>query len=197
MYATHKGQFATDKTLKKPNFKDAIEQIEAAQNGEDSAPTEVRTLCDQTEILNSRLFRAQIPAVVDTTLDTTVDTTFDRTVDTTLDRTVDESKLDETADADNNTDDGHDANESDEEATNPSVLEAPKSEDASESAENDDDRQQGSDKNISRSGRVIKRTKYLHDEFEESPVLTKKKRPSENPAIRPRRDDEHDCKRFF
>lgn len=154
-------------------------------------------ICYQTEISNSRSFRAQISAVVDTTLDTTVDTTLDRTVDTTFDRTVDESKLDETADADNTTDEGNDANESDEEATNASVLEAAKSEDASESAENDDDRQQGSDKNISRSGRVIKRTKYLHDEFEESPVVTKKKRPSENPTIRPRRDDEHDCKCCF
>lgn len=40
------------------------------------------------------------------------------------------------------------------------------------------------DKNISRSGRVIKRTKYLLDEIEESPVVppVKRKRPLESPA---------------
>lgn len=40
------------------------------------------------------------------------------------------------------------------------------------------------DKNISRSGRVIKRTKYLLDEFEESPVgqTIKRKRPLDSPA---------------
>lgn len=38
------------------------------------------------------------------------------------------------------------------------------------------------DKNKSRSGRVIKRTRYLHDEFEETPpVQIKRKRPSEGP----------------
>lgn len=38
------------------------------------------------------------------------------------------------------------------------------------------------DKNKSRSGRLIKRTRYLHDEFEETPpVQIKRKRPSEGP----------------
>lgn len=41
----------------------------------------------------------------------------------------------------------------------------------------------GEDKNKSRSGRVIKRTKYLHDEFEEvPPVQVKRKRLSEGQA---------------
>lgn len=40
------------------------------------------------------------------------------------------------------------------------------------------------DKNISRSGRVIKRTKYLLDEFEESPAgqTIKRKRPLDSPS---------------
>lgn len=40
-YSRTKSQFATDKHLKKPAFKKAIDQIEAALNGDDSAPTEV------------------------------------------------------------------------------------------------------------------------------------------------------------
>lgn len=41
LYTNTKAQFATDKNLKKPNFKDAIDQIEAALLGNDPAPTEV------------------------------------------------------------------------------------------------------------------------------------------------------------
>lgn len=41
-YTSTKAQFATDKNLKKQNFKEAIDQIEAALRGEDSAPTEVK-----------------------------------------------------------------------------------------------------------------------------------------------------------
>lgn len=40
-YTSTKAQFATDKNLKKQNFKEAIDQIEAALRGEDPAPTEV------------------------------------------------------------------------------------------------------------------------------------------------------------
>lgn len=40
-YTNTKAQFATDKNLKKQNFKDAIDQIEAALHGEDPAPVEV------------------------------------------------------------------------------------------------------------------------------------------------------------
>lgn len=41
LYTDKKAQYATDKNLKKQNFKVAIDQIEAALNGEDVAPTEV------------------------------------------------------------------------------------------------------------------------------------------------------------
>lgn len=40
-YTSTKAQFATDKNLKKQNFKEAIDQIEAALRGDDPAPTEV------------------------------------------------------------------------------------------------------------------------------------------------------------
>lgn len=43
LYSNTKAQFATDKNLKKQNFKDAIDQIEAALRGEDPAPREVYT----------------------------------------------------------------------------------------------------------------------------------------------------------
>ncbi|XP_018802848.1 PREDICTED: PC4 and SFRS1-interacting protein [Bactrocera latifrons] len=40
-YAESKEKFATDKNLKRSNFREAIEQIEAALNGEDSAPIDL------------------------------------------------------------------------------------------------------------------------------------------------------------
>ncbi|XP_017491051.1 PREDICTED: PC4 and SFRS1-interacting protein [Rhagoletis zephyria] len=57
LYAESKEKFATDKNLKRSNFREAIEQIEAALNGEDSAPIDLpgaaalgdETLDDGTE----------------------------------------------------------------------------------------------------------------------------------------------------
>ncbi|XP_055371262.1 hepatoma-derived growth factor-like [Condylostylus longicornis] len=43
-YTESKEKFATDKNLKRANFREAIEQIEAALNGEDSAPIKVDNL---------------------------------------------------------------------------------------------------------------------------------------------------------
>lgn len=38
MYANTKAKFATNGNMKKSNFKEAIDQIEAALNGQDPAP---------------------------------------------------------------------------------------------------------------------------------------------------------------
>lgn len=43
-YVDTKAQYATDKNLKKANFKEAIDQIEKALSGEDPAPTEVMSM---------------------------------------------------------------------------------------------------------------------------------------------------------
>lgn len=114
----------------------------------------------------------QVPADADTTLDKTVDTD------------ANESKSEETAENgfEQSVDDGLDATDDD-----PSK--------ANETLENDEERQQSTnDKSMSRSGRVIKRTKYLHDEIEDSPSAPKKKRLSENSVTRTKRGDESDGK---
>lgn len=40
-YTNNKAKYANDKCMKRLHFKEAIEQIEAAMNGEDSAPLDV------------------------------------------------------------------------------------------------------------------------------------------------------------
>ncbi|XP_065371410.1 PC4 and SFRS1-interacting protein [Calliphora vicina] len=43
-YTENKEKFATDKNMKRNNFREAIDQIEAASNGEDSAPIDLPTV---------------------------------------------------------------------------------------------------------------------------------------------------------
>lgn len=43
-YEEKKKQFATDKNLKKQNFREALDQIEAAFRGEDSAPLDYEVI---------------------------------------------------------------------------------------------------------------------------------------------------------
>lgn len=40
-YLDNKGKYANEKCLKRPNFKVAVDQIEAALNGDDSSPIDV------------------------------------------------------------------------------------------------------------------------------------------------------------
>ncbi|XP_073816575.1 JIL-1 anchoring and stabilizing protein isoform X1 [Musca autumnalis] len=81
-YKENKEKFATEKNMKRNNFREAMEQIEAALNGEDSAPID-------------------LPAVVpsgggDTTIDTSqLENTIDESAvnDTTVGGTVDDSQM--------------------------------------------------------------------------------------------------------
>lgn len=143
----------------------------------------------------------QLPSNVDTTLETTLDQTSN-----TIDTNADDSKLDDTAcetngeeDNDDDIDDGIDNSEietspiADHTETlvstaKPETLQvvdgngsAPLTPAAAPGVKAEN---KGDDKNISRSGRVIKRTKYLLDEIEESPVgpTIKRKRPLDSPA---------------
>uniref|UniRef100_A0A1I8P5B0 PWWP domain-containing protein n=1 Tax=Stomoxys calcitrans TaxID=35570 RepID=A0A1I8P5B0_STOCA len=74
-YKENKEKLATDKNMKRSNFREAMEQIEAALNGEDSAPID-------------------LPAVVAGGADTTIDTSQ---LDIKLDSTMDESALNATS----------------------------------------------------------------------------------------------------
>lgn len=108
--------------------------------------------------------------------------------------------MEQTIDTDlNETADGFEAAEDVNETTNietdidQSTLDASKS--SEPSTENDENGQQANDKSISRSGRVIKKTKYLHDEFGDSPIVTKKKRPSDASITKMKKEDENDEER--
>lgn len=46
VYLENKSKYANDKCLKKPNFKVAVDQIEAAIRGEDSSPLDVSQIFD-------------------------------------------------------------------------------------------------------------------------------------------------------
>lgn len=155
--------------MKRRDFKAAIDQIEAALNGEDAAPTEIEPAIDG---------------------DTTVDEANETTVND------DDSQLDETFDQSYGFDESEakgDASQSDAENIDKSKVDIDNEEQqqqqqqissrSTSTATNDE-------KNTSRSGRVIKRTKYLHDEFEEAPVIPKKKPVIEKPASKAKKSDE-------
>lgn len=46
-YVENKEKFTTDKNMKRNNFREAIDQIEAASNGEDSAPIDLPTVASE------------------------------------------------------------------------------------------------------------------------------------------------------
>lgn len=146
------------------------------------------------------MINLQLPSTVDSTFETTLDQTSN-TIDT-----ADESKLDDTAidtngeDDTEDIDDGIDTNDNSEYDANTtttemtdSLVKAIKSDTLQSVDDNGSTPRtpsitktyiKGDDKNISRSGRVIKPTKYLHDELEESPIgqPIKRKRPNDSPA---------------
>lgn len=137
-------------------------------------------------------------------MDTTFETTLDQTSNT-IDTTAEDSKLDDTACETNGEEDNDDIDDGIDNTeieaspiadhteplvttTKPDTLQAvddngsaPLAPAPAPGVKADN---KGDDKNISRSGRVIKRTKYLLDEIEESPVgpAIKRKRPLDSPA---------------
>lgn len=158
-------------------------------------------------------FRINYDLQLPSNVDTTFETNFDQTSNT-IDTNADESKMDDTAnetngddDDNDDIDDGIDISEVDANSTvdqtepsklvkiakpetlqklddNGSAPRAPAPTASTPAAAVKAAENKSEDKNISRSGRVIKRTKYLLDELEESPTgqTMKRKRPLDSPA---------------
>lgn len=164
-YKDNKEKFATDKNMKRNNFREAMEQIEAALNGEDSAPID-------------------LPAVVSGGGAGVADSTADASqLESQFDNTVDESAVNDT-----NIDGVDDSQmEVDEEggaepvanvkeeatavATEKSIKKDPEAPTVPESEV------------VSRSGRKIKLKRYIDDDGDTGPIAhapaPKKKVPSE------------------
>lgn len=75
-YVENKEKFATDKNMKRNNFREAIDQIEAASNGEDSAPIDLPTVAPEVTDISQ----------ADEALESTMD-------ESAINNTVDESQL--------------------------------------------------------------------------------------------------------
>lgn len=210
-YVQAKKQFATDKNLKRQNFKEAMDQIEAALRGEDSAPLELDMIADSTNttIDNSTL--------ENTTLDDTTHTANDSdSVSAVLDdpQIGDEPMTEEPAAESTKIEPLPSKDTIPLEVSTPAIVvnrlatTPPLPQTTAIPAEltppptaittpittkdtpvppvaikSDTPKPADGGDVKSRSGRVIKRSKYLNDEFEEPPAITpKRKRPSETPV---------------
>ncbi|XP_055317671.1 hepatoma-derived growth factor-related protein 2-like isoform X2 [Sitodiplosis mosellana] len=210
LYEKTKQKLATSSSMKKQDFKAAIDQIEDALRGNDPAPNSYEIPLDKSN------------ATFDNTLNSTLDTTGFGGNSTKIDESQIEDDNDEgeaeeaeaepepdpveqepepepeqepeSDDKDEGVDTANDnevASEAVEEVAVPVKPETVKPEPVAKPepelnvtpvvAKETPKAEPKSEAKSSRSGRVIKKTKYLHDEFEESPqVPVKRKRPSES-----------------
>lgn len=140
-YKENKEKLATDKNMKRSNFREAMEQIEAALNGEDSAPID-------------------LPAVVATEPDVTADASQ---LEETLDATIDDSIVGAVVEK---MDDGEPVATDDANAAE-QVLKIPESVKITTSSKNDEldgEATVGPEGEVvSRSGRKIKVKRYIDD----------------------------------
>ena len=72
-YTENKEKFATDKNMKRNNFREAMDQIEAALNGEDSAPIDLPTVAAvASEGATGAAEVPQVEEILDNTVDESV-----------------------------------------------------------------------------------------------------------------------------
>ncbi|XP_061396566.1 PC4 and SFRS1-interacting protein [Musca vetustissima] len=159
-YKENKEKFATDKNMKRNNFREAMEQIEAALNGEDSAPIDLPAVV------------AAAAGNVDTTIDSSqLEGQFDNTMDesaaavndTTVGGGVDDSQMEEAKEEDEPV-----AKDKEETSAAETTATVPESE------------------VVSRSGRKIKLKRYIDDDVDAGGIshapAAKKKVPAEGIA---------------